>query len=122
MRLPSEPDFLDRLAVGEPPAGATRSYLPDGRCVWWPADAFAGLVLDAELASAPAPAALVAWFGDADFWARWTRAECAAKLTGTPIALWLRRHGLTLPGSLRGRVRTVRADAVAAGLVVSYAR
>ena len=58
-----------------------------------------GVVIDAELVDRAPPAALAARYGDADFWARWTRAECAAKAADVPIARWLRRHGLEGPGA-----------------------
>ena len=104
------------LRVG-PPAEVvdahTRSHLPDGRVVGW--YGAPGVVIDAEDATAAPPAALVARFGAEDFWGRWTRAECAAKLAGVPMQLWLGRHGLDPVGAL---VETVRLG----DLVVSIGR
>ncbi|NUR05488.1 MAG: hypothetical protein HOQ22_01910 [Nocardioidaceae bacterium] len=77
---------------------AARSHLSDGRCVGWfapPGDA-TNVAVDAELEVAPPPA-LAARFGADRFWERWTRAECAAKLSDVPIVVWLRRHGLGCP-------------------------
>jgi hypothetical protein len=91
----------------------TRSHLPDGRVVGWYGDP--GVVIDAEVADATPPTALVARFGAAGFWERWTAAECAAKLADVPMHLWLREHGLAHSGAL---VETIRRD----GLVLSVAR
>ncbi len=109
-------------AASEPPPGAlrlgrpgelrraaTRSHLRDGRCVgWFPSGSYVGRVaLDAELDVAPPPL-LTARFGTEDFWERWTRVECAAKLTRVPIGTWLRRHGLEVPPSFGVRLWTLR--------------
>jgi hypothetical protein len=50
------------------------------------------------------------------FYVSWTRAECAAKLNGIPILLWLRRHGLAADSRLC--IETV----VTGDLVVTTAR
>ena len=91
----------------------TRSHLPDGRVVGWYGGP--GVVLDAELSDVLPPPRLAARFGTEDFWARWTAAECAAKLADVPMHLWLRRHGLTHPGA---EVRHV----VGEGLLICLAR
>lgn len=79
----------------------TRSHLSDGRAVGWFGKA--GVVIDAELASQQVPPALAARYGSDDFWGRWTRAECAAKLADVPITVWLRRHGLSTELTLQAR-------------------
>jgi hypothetical protein len=88
------------LAVGardQMATAAARSHLSDGRCVgWFPAVRPALAAVDAEIVTDP-PLALVARYGHADFWERWTRAETAAKLVDEPIVVWLRAHGLTDP-------------------------
>lgn len=74
---------------------AARSHLSDGRVVAWtgPAGPDAPAVaIDAEI-DRPVPPALAARHGEADFWERWTRLECLAKLTGVPVVL-LQRDGL----------------------------
>ena len=75
----------------------TRSHLSDGRVVGWYGEA--DVVIDAELADAAAPTALTSRFGVEDFWVRWTSAECAAKLAGIPMHVWLTEHGLDHPGA-----------------------
>lgn len=97
----------------------TRSHLGDGRCVAWQGRAQdTHIVIDAELANQKPPAQLSRKYGDDDFWERWTRAECAAKLAGVPIAAWLRANGMTsLPGRIE--VATVRAVWLDPHLVVS---
>ncbi|WOP19832.1 hypothetical protein [Raineyella sp. LH-20] len=96
-----------------PPYGApTRTHLPDDTVLSWrPADlsGIARYALDAEYADRPVPVALARRFGGEDFWARWTRAEVCAKLTDTPILVWIRLHGLpTDPAAGTGlRVHTL---------------
>jgi hypothetical protein len=83
------------------------SYLADGRqVVWEPARRSGRIACDAELADQDAPQALAARFGleARDFAVAWTRAEVAAKLTGTPILCRLRSHGLAAPASIRTRI------------------
>ena len=58
----------------------------------------------------------VAAYGTDDFWQRWTRTECAAKLAGVPIQTWLRRHGLDPGDGLE--LLTLRLD----DLVLSLGR
>jgi hypothetical protein len=70
----------------------TRSHLGDGRVVGWYGEP--GVVVDAEVDTAEPPAELARRYGREQFWARWTAAECRAKLADVPIALWLREHGL----------------------------
>ena len=94
----------------------TRSHLPDGRVVGWYGDA--GVVIDAELRHAPPPRALASRFGETDFWSRWTRAECAAKLADVPMQLWLRLHGLDGPGATTATTVTVTLE----DAVISVAR
>ncbi|HZL06553.1 MAG TPA: hypothetical protein VFE45_14265 [Coriobacteriia bacterium] len=91
-RRPTE----ERLRVERPTrvaAAAARSHLSDGRVVCWYGEP--GVVIDAELTDRPVPPALMRRFGAEGFWARWTRAECAAKLADVPMAIWLHDHGLT---------------------------
>lgn len=71
----------------------TRTTVADGRVVGWYGDP--SYVIDAEVTAAPVPPALAARFGTLDFWPRWTRAECAAKLADVPIVIWLHDHELT---------------------------
>jgi len=104
--------------VGSPEALAhltRRSHLSDGRCVAW-AGSGPVLAVDAEL-DRPVPAALAARFGVEDFWGRWTRLECVAKVTDTPVALLL---GTTLaaPDLADARLSTLRLPG---GIVVSVA-
>ncbi|MFL6160205.1 MAG: hypothetical protein ACJ72D_29300 [Marmoricola sp.] len=98
MPAPSEaaPAGLPIRIGADLPDAVTRSHLADGRVVGWYGDA--GRVLDAEIADQPVPPALAARYGTDDFWGRWTRAECAAKLADVPIALWLAEHGLPSGG------------------------
>ena len=125
MAAASDPTGL--LRVGTPAAmagAATRSHLPDGRCVGWygPVPA-SGVAIDAELDVEP-PATLVARYGRDDFWARWTVVECAAKLEDVPVAMWVRRHGLAVPPGLL-HARTLRPAALAGdgpAVVVTVAR
>jgi hypothetical protein len=94
-------------------AAVTRSHLADGRVVGW--FGASDVVIDAEIAAAVPPPALVALYGEGDFWARWTAAECGAKAFDVPIVLWLREHGLTA-GPLTVETRILD------GVVVSSAR
>jgi len=90
----------------------TRSHVADGRVVGW--YGAPGTVIDAEISDAPPSPRLAARFGSEDFVARWTRAECAAKLADLPMHVWLQRHGLT--------TGAIKARTVAMGdLVVSLA-
>jgi len=91
----------------------SRSHLPDGRVVGWYGER--GVVIDAEVLTWPLPARLAARFGAEHFWARWTAAECAAKLHSIPMHLWIREHGLTSPGVEVERIEV-------ADLVVSLGR
>ena len=91
----------------------TRSHLSDGRVVGWYGEP--GVVIDAELSEAVPPPALTSRFGAEDFWARWTSAECAAKLAGVPMHLWLGRHGLGHQGA---EVDSFERD----GIVICVAR
>ena len=97
---PLYPAELERyLRVGSSTSMAsavTRSHLPDGRCVGWygPVPDGASIVIDAEFTDRTVPPALGRRFGHTDFWLRWTRAECAAKLRDVPILVWLARSGL----------------------------
>ncbi|MET8308665.1 MULTISPECIES: hypothetical protein [unclassified Micromonospora] len=101
--------------AGQVADAATRSHLDDGRCVGWYGPPTAGwrVAVDAERADAPVPPALARRFGTADFWARWTRAECCCKLADVPVALWWRRYGLGTPADGAAVWRTLRvADLV----------
>ncbi|MEU1888081.1 hypothetical protein ABZ491_21670 [Micromonospora rifamycinica] len=100
------------LRVGTPAElrhAVTRSHLDDGRCVGWYGTAAPGwrVAIDAERAAADVPPALAARFGPADFWSRWTRAECLCKLADVPVAAWWRRHGLAVPPHTRAVWRTL---------------
>ena len=99
--------------VQEMADAVTRSHVGDGRVVGWYGDP--GAVVDAEIRDAAPPAHLASRFGAEDFLARWTRAECAAKLADLPMHLWLRRHGL---GTAGAEVETFEV----ADLVVSIGR
>ncbi|MFI7606199.1 hypothetical protein ACIBTV_13845 [Micromonospora sp. NPDC049366] len=110
------------LRVGSPAdlaTAVTRSHLDDGRCVGWHGPLAPGwrVVIDAERADNPVPAALARRFGSADFWARWTRAECFCKLADVPVATWWRRYGLGTPPDNVVVWRTLRL----ADLVVTVA-
>lgn len=103
-----------RVGTEAETAGAlTRSRLADGRVVGW--YGAPGTVVDAEVRDVRPPARLGERFGTDDFWSRWTRAECAAKLFDVPMHLWLRRHGLSATGA---EIVTFEV----ADLVVSVAR
>ncbi|HEY5183617.1 MAG TPA: hypothetical protein VIM19_01650 [Actinomycetes bacterium] len=52
----------------------------------------------------------------AEFWAAWTRAEVCAKLTDTPILVWVQRHGLRAPLDLPVQVVHAELD----GLTVCF--
>jgi len=112
------------LRIGSPASmmeTVTRSYLPDGRCVAWvgPVPPGTAIAIDAELVDVPVPTALGQRFGIDGFWHRWTRAECAAKLSGTAMATWVHRHGLDAPA--RFSYTTVNARRLAPNLLVSVA-
>ena len=122
---PSDEAVRESLVVGEPDGlsdAVTRAHLSDGRCVGWRGDVPHGvdLVLDAELGDRPPPEVLGRRFGLHDFWERWTRAECAAKLTDVPILHWVKAHGLAVPPGVMESV-TLSAHWLAPGLVVSVA-
>jgi hypothetical protein len=93
----------------------TRSHLADGRVVGWYGEP--GVVIDAEIASVEPPETLARRYGHDRFWARWTAAECRAKLADVPIAIWLRTHGID---EGPGTIETVQ-EAVC-GVVVSVGR
>ena len=93
------------------PGAPVRTHLPDGTVLSWRpvTDEAVRIAVDAEYADQPVPAAMVRRFGTDDFWTRWTRAEVCAKLTDTPVLLWLAAHGLAAdPAAGTGlRVHTV---------------
>lgn len=99
------------LRLGSPAelaAAVTRSHLDDGRCVgWYGPTAGWRVAVDAERVAAAVPPALAGRFGTADFWARWTRAECLCKLADVPMAAWWRRHGLVVPPGTGALWRTL---------------
>ena len=100
MPAPSE-----SLRIGtDLPDARTRSHLSDGRVVGWYGEP--GVVIDAEI-DGPVPPALASRFGEQDFWARWTQAECAAKLADVPMQLWISEHGL---GPAGYEVETLELD------------
>lgn len=99
-----------------------RSHLGDGRVVAWTGAAPGPderVAVDAEL-EGPVPAALAARFGERDFWARWTRLECVAKLIDVPVVVLL-RDGLDAPPVAGLRLATVRLEG-RGGPVVSVGR
>ncbi|MDQ6686118.1 MAG: hypothetical protein M3Z50_00660 [Actinomycetota bacterium] len=105
--MPAPAELVRHLRVGtrEQVAGArSRSHLGDGRAVGW--YGAPGTVIDAELARDPVPSALASRYGPVDFWVRWTRAECAAKLACVPLPMWLREHGLAEPADIE--LHTIR--------------
>ncbi|WP_238360121.1 MULTISPECIES: hypothetical protein [Micromonospora] len=109
-----------RLATPAESADATtRSYLDDGRCLGWYAPPVPRwrVAIDAERVGAPVPTALARRFGTGEYWARWTRAECLAKLTDVPMAIWWQRHGLEVPPRIDWLWRTLTL----ADLVVTVA-
>ncbi|MEV6811944.1 hypothetical protein [Micromonospora sp. NPDC051296] len=117
--LAAAPRHLRVTSAAESADAVTRSHLADGRCVGWYAPSIPGwrVAIDAEDASGPVPSALARRFGRTDFWARWTRAECLAKLTDVPIATWWQRHGLEVPPGTAWLWRTLTL----ADLVVTVA-
>jgi len=112
------------LRIGSPAAMAsavTRSHLPDGRCVGWygPVPDRATIVIDAESTDRAVPPALARRFGEDGFWQRWTRAECAAKVSGVPMAVWVTTLGLAAPTDYA--YCTLRPAFFAEGMCVSVA-
>ena len=96
MAGPSEPLAFLRVGTDAETADAvTRSHLSDGLVVGWYGED--GVVIDAEVTLAEPPPTLAGRYGAWEFWARWTAAECRAKLADIPIVLWLREHGLEPP-------------------------
>jgi hypothetical protein len=111
-----------RVTAREEATSPVRSYLPDGRCVgWYGPGAGAPTALDVEL-DRPPPRALAGRYGAQDFWARWTRAECAAKLLDFPIAVYLRQFGLDVPSDPRLELVTLRPRRLDPALVVTVGR
>jgi hypothetical protein len=106
-------------AGGRVPPGP-RSHLPDGRTVVLSGGTRPGTraAVDAEL-DLPGPSRLVGRYGEDLFWERWTVAECAAKLLGVPIAIWLRRHGLEPPPSVGLSFETFRIGGPGPDVVVT---
>ncbi|WP_233558832.1 hypothetical protein [Micromonospora radicis] len=109
-------------APAESAAAVTRSHLDDGRCLGWYGPPVPGwrVAVDAERVTAEVPPALARRFGTTDFWARWTRTECLAKLADVPVATWWRRHGLAVPPGTCWLWRTLTL-AGAADLIVTVA-
>lgn len=90
---PRGPQGGSRPAYGAP----ARTHLPDDTVLSWLPGDLTGVTryaIDAEYADRPVPRTLASRFGGDDFWTRWTRAEVCAKLTGTPILLWIDTYGL----------------------------
>lgn len=108
-----------RVRACAPGCQGRHSYTADARRVCWrPAGATPlRAAVDAERAEQRVPDRLAARHGASDFWGRWTRAEALAKVTDTPIALWLRAHGLDADAPAGVIVETRRLD----DLVVSTA-
>ena len=112
MAAPSELAALLRVGTDAELSGyAARSHLSDGRIVAWTGPAGPGhpaVAIDAEL-DRPVPAALAARFGVEAFWERWTRLECLAKLTDTPVLL-LQAEGLDPDLPPGAEVTTLRIE------------
>ena len=78
------------------------SYVADGRRVCWRPGAAGRFAIDAEIRDQPIPEMLGRHFNltrspnGEDFWRDWTRSEALAKLTSTPIIVWLRTAGFCL--------------------------
>ncbi|WP_433532358.1 hypothetical protein ACQPYA_10150 [Micromonospora sp. CA-263727] len=117
--LATAPRHLRVASAADSGGAVTRSHLADGRCVGWYAPPAPGwrVAVDAEQAAGPLPPALARRFGAADFWARWTRAECLSKLADVPVAAWWQRHGLEVPSGTPWLWRTLTL----ADLVVTVA-
>lgn len=101
--------MLHQLRIGtdaELGGYAARSHLSDGRVVAWTGPVGAVGAIDAEI-DRPVPPAMAARHGDADFWERWTRLECIAKVTDVPVVL-LQRAGLDADPGPDLHVVTVR--------------
>lgn len=83
-----------------PSSNCARSYDSCGAQVSWipPAELWSHrIACDVEQYDRPVPHIMARRFGDLraeTFFAGWTAAEVAAKLTGTPILMWLRERGL----------------------------
>ena len=121
MAAPSDP--TRSLRVGSDADLASydvRSHLSDGRVVAWTGPTTPPVAIDAEI-ERPVPPALVARHGVEDFWERWTRLECVAKLTGTPMAM-LTGDGLAVPTGLEITLHTLRLHSAGATVVVSVAQ
>lgn len=106
-----------------PACQALHSYAANGVRVCWRPPLPGRYAVDAELAGQPVPDALAArWASEghpdgAGFWEAWTATEVAAKLTGTSILTWLRRHPLgALPAGVEAVHRTAR------GLLMCFGR
>ncbi|GIJ27314.1 hypothetical protein Vqi01_24760 [Micromonospora qiuiae] len=113
-----------RVVPAAESAGAvTRSHLGDGRCVGWYGPPVPGwrVAIDAERADVPVPPALARSFGATDFWVRWTRTECLAKLTDIPVATWWHRYGLSAPPGTSWRWRTLHLADLAVTVTVAFA-
>ncbi len=121
MAAPSEVLALLRVGTDAELSGYdARSHLSDGRVVAWTGPG-GGVAIDAEI-ERPVPPALAAAHGADDFWERWTRLECLAKLTGVPVVL-LQRRGLDADPPEGVELVTGRITAGATTtLVVSIAR
>ena len=97
-----------------------RTHLGDGSCVWtsWSGEH----AVDAEYADPPPPPRLAEAYGPDRFWERWTRVECAVKLTGSTIGAWLREHGLDVPPEHALHIETAAIDLSGRPGVVSAGR
>ncbi|WP_432050692.1 hypothetical protein [Verrucosispora sp. NA02020] len=110
--LAAAPRHLRVASATDSGDAVTRSHLADGRCVGWYAPSIPGwrVAIDAEYAAAEVPPMLAHRFGTSNFWARWTRTECVAKLADVPmVALW-RRYGLSVPAGTVWLWRTLVLD------------
>jgi len=102
----------DGEATGDP--GRPRSHDHRGGTVVWHPPGPGTAAVDAESLRRPLDPALRRRWGaadDAGFLARWTVGEVLAKLSGTPIAVWLSEHGL--PAAVPGHSQVPLGEGVA---------
>jgi hypothetical protein len=93
-------------------------YTSNGRRLCWRPGTAGTFAIDAELLGQEvAEVFRRRWNGSArEFWVAWTRAEVCAKLTDTPILVWVQHHGLRAPLGLPVRVVHAELD----GLTVCF--
>jgi hypothetical protein len=110
-----------RAGSGVADVGA-RSYVADGRSVVWAPACASNMrfAVDAEIADQPVPPTLARRSGIDDpavLWPLWTAVELSCKLTGTPLALWLRQRGLQPEAAIAIRTFVVADLVVSCGAV-----